>query len=118
MFYRSLLSSSGSPVLEDSSWAVSTEHHIPLAVSLNHHQSEQLNSRHPRFWDIRKCDLIRSSMNYSHSWENIDRSRNFRTFARPEYVYLYPQGTNIAVCPTSGKLRQQYFTHARILDLF
>lgn len=37
-------------VQEDSSWAVSTERHIPLAVSLNQHQSKELNSRQPTFF--------------------------------------------------------------------
>jgi hypothetical protein len=93
-------------VEENSSWAVSTERHIPLAISLNQHQSEQLNSRHPRLWDFRKYDLIlvHSSMNFSHSWENFDRSRNFWIYARPEYAYLCLQETNIAVCLTSDKL--------------
>jgi len=37
-------------VQKDFSWSVSTEPHISLAVSLNQHQSEELNSRHPTFF--------------------------------------------------------------------
>jgi len=57
-------------------------------------------------------------MNCSHSWEDIDRSKNFQSFGRPEYVYLCLQETNFAVCPTSDKPRQQHFTQTQLLDLF
>jgi hypothetical protein len=65
------------------------------------------------FWDIRKCGLIYSSINCTYSWENIDRLRSFRTFARPEFVYLCLQETNIAIVPRQiNSINNIPYTHA------